>query len=101
MVARKLFITFVIAVFSLGLASAGFSAGMVGETTGTITKIEGGKVSIMGSMGEKTIEPMNPEALKDFKVGDEVSVKDGKLVKEGGAGSSAPSPVPGSPGHKN
>jgi hypothetical protein len=51
-------------------------------------------------MGEKTIEPMNLEALTEFNVGDEVSVKDGKLVKEGGAGPSAPSPGTDSPGHK-
>jgi hypothetical protein len=45
-------------------------------------------------MGEKMIKPENPDALKDLKVGDEVSVKDGKLIKEGGAGPSAPSPGP-------
>jgi hypothetical protein len=94
MVARKLFVFFVVAVFSLGLASAGFSAGMVEDVKGTVTKIEDGKVSIEGSMGEKTIEPTNPEALTDLNVGDQVSVMDGKLVKEGGAGPSAPSPGP-------
>jgi hypothetical protein len=95
MAARTLFVFFVVAMFSLGLASPGFSAGMVEDAKGTVTKIEGGKVSIKDSMGEKTIEPMNPEALTDLKVGDQVSVKDGKLTKEGGAGPSAPPRAPG------
>jgi hypothetical protein len=96
MVTRKLFVFFVIAVFSLGLAGAGFSAGMVKEAKGTVTKIEHGKVSITDPMGEKTVEPTNPEVLTDLKVGDQVSVKDGKLIKEVGPEPSAPSP-----GHKN
>ena len=94
MVARNIFVLFVVAVFSLGLVSSGLSAGM-GEVKGTVTKIEGGKVSIKDTMGnEKTIEPKNPEALKDLKVGDQASVKDGKLTKVGGSGPSAPSPGP-------
>jgi hypothetical protein len=92
MTARKLFIYFVVALFSLGLASPGLSGGM-GEAKGTVTKIEGSKVTIKDSMGmEKTVEPKNPEALKDLKVGDQASVKEGKLTKEGGSGKSAPSP---------
>ena len=95
MVARKLFVFFVVAVFSLGLASASFSQGMVEDIKGPVIKIDGGKVSIKDISGkEKTIEPMNPEALTDLKVGDQVSVRNGKLVKEGGAGPSAPSPDP-------
>jgi hypothetical protein len=94
MTAKKLFIYLVVAVFSLGLASPGFSGGM-GEAKGTVSKIEGNKVIIKDSMGmEKTIEPKNPEALKDLKVGDQASVKDGMLIKEGGSGKSAPSPGP-------
>ena len=94
MVARKLFVFFVIAVFSMGLAGAGFSAGMDKEAKGTVTKIENGKVSITDSMGEKTVEPTNSEVLTGLKVGDQVSVKDGKMMKEVGAGTSAPSPHP-------
>jgi transcription antitermination factor NusG len=86
MVTRKLFVFFVIALFSMGLAGAGFSAGMVGDAKGTVTKIENGKVSIKDNMGEKTIEPTNPEVLTGIKVGDKVSVKDGKLKKEAGTG---------------
>lgn len=94
MASRKLFVCFVIAVFCLGFAGAGFSAGTVKEAKGTVTKIENGKVTITDSMGEKTVEPTNPEVLTDLTVGDQVSVKDGKLIKEVGAGSTAPPPGP-------
>jgi hypothetical protein len=95
MTVRRLFMFLVVAVFFLGLASPGLSAGMGEEVKGTVTKIEGGKVSIKDLMGsEKTVEPKNPEALTDLKVGDRASVKDGLLTKEGGAGPSAPSPGP-------
>ena len=94
MVARKLIVFFAVVMFPLGLLSLTFAAGM-DELKGTVTKIEGGIVSIKDSVGEKMIKPENPEALKDLKIGDEVSVKDGKLIKEGGAGPSNPSPGPG------
>ena len=96
MIARKLLVFFVVALFSLDLAIPVLSAGMGEETMGTVTKIEAGKVSIKDSMGgEKTIEPKNPEALTDLKVGDHASVKDGILKKMGGAGPSAPPRAPG------
>lgn len=93
MVARNLFVLFVVTIFSLGLANADLSAGMGDEVKGTVTKIEGGKVTIKDFMGdEKTVEPKNPEALTNLKVGDKADVRDGILTKEGGAGPSAPSP---------
>ena len=95
MTAGRLFILFVVAVFSLGLASPGLSEGMADDVKGTVIKIDGGKVSIKDSMGEKTIEPNNPGVITDLKVGDQVSVRDGKLTKEGGAGTSAPPLAPG------
>ena len=95
MTARRIIMFFVFAVFSLGLASPGFSAGVGEEVRGTVTKIEGGNVSIKDIMGsEKTVEPKNPEALTELKVGDRAMVKDGILTKEGGVGPSAPSPGP-------
>jgi hypothetical protein len=95
MTARRFFIFLVLASFSLGLASPGLS-GVVGEEIkGTVTKIDGGKVSIRDFMGdEKTVDPINPEALTTLKVGDRAQVKEGILTKEGGAGTSAPSPGP-------
>jgi hypothetical protein len=91
MVARKLFVFFVVAALSLGLASAGLSGGM--EVKGTVTKIEGSNVSIKDITGnEKTVELKNPEALTDLKVGDQASVKHGILTKVGAPG---PPPSPG------
>ena len=96
MKARKLLVYLVVALFSLDLASPVLSSGMGDEATGTVTRIDGGKVSIKDSMGgEKTIEPKNPEALTDLKVGDQASVKDGILKKTGGTGPSAPPRPPG------
>jgi hypothetical protein len=95
MTARRFFIFLVLALFSLGFASPGLS-GVVGEEMrGTVIRIDGGKVSIRDFMGdEKTVEPINPEALTTIKVGDRAQVKEGILTKEGGAGTSAPSPGP-------
>jgi hypothetical protein len=95
MTARRLFILFVVALFFLGLASPGLSGVLGEEVKGVVTKIDGGKVSIRDFMGdEKTIEPINPEALTNLKVGERASVKEGILTIEGGAGQSAPSPGP-------
>jgi len=94
--AKKLFIALVVAFLSLNLASLGISAGMEADVKGTVTKIDGGKVSIKDFMGdERTVEPKNPEALTNLKVGDRAAVKDGILTKEGGGVSPAPSPRPG------
>lgn len=93
---QKLFVLLVVAVFSLVFASPGFSA--MDEVKGTVTKIEGNSVTIKDSLGgEKTVEPKNPEALSDLKVGDKAAIKDGILTKEGGMGASTPgsSPAPG------
>ena len=93
MTARRLSIFIMVAVFFLGLASPRLAVGIGEEAKGTVTKIDGGKVSIKDVTGaERTVEPKNQESLKDLKVGDQASVKDGILTKEGGAGSSAPSP---------
>jgi hypothetical protein len=86
--------------FTLSLSSTCLSAGMGKEIKGSVTKIEGSKVSIMDSTGkEKTIEVKNSEAFKDLKVGDQISVKDGMLTKESG-GSSAPKPAAPPPAPK-
>ena len=84
MLARKLLILLVATIFSLSLASLGLSAGM-DELKGIVTKIEGSTVSITDVLGnEKTVEIKNPEALKVLKVGDQATVTDGILKKEGG-----------------
>ena len=95
---KKLFILLTVAVLSMFLAGPAISA--MDEVKGTVTKIEGNSLTIKDSMGgEKSVEPKNPEALNDLKVGDRVAFKDGILTKEGGTGSSSPSPAP-APGPK-
>ena len=95
---QRMFILLAAAVFSLVLAGSAIAA--MDEVRGTVTKIEGNSVTIKDSMGgEKTVEPKNPEALNDLKVGDRAGVKDGILTKEGGMGTSTPSPAP-APGPK-
>ena len=96
MTARKLLILLAVGVFFVSLASAGVYAGMGHELKGTVTKIEGNKVTIKDGMGvEQTVEPKNPEALTTIKVGDQAAVKDGVLTKGGGAEPSAPKPSSG------
>jgi outer membrane lipoprotein SlyB len=83
----------VVALFSLVLANTGYSGVVGDEIKGTVTKIDGVKVSIEDFMGdERTIEVKNPEALTDLKLGDRVTVKKGILIKDRGAGSSTPYP---------
>jgi hypothetical protein len=84
MLARKLLVLLMATVFSLSLASLGNAAGM-NELKGTVTKIDGGTISIKDVLGnEKTVEIKNPEALKGLKVGDQAKVTDGIVIKEGG-----------------
>ena len=83
MLARKLLILLVATIFSLSLVSLGISAG--DELKGIVTKIDGSTVSITDVLGnEKTVEIKNPEALKVLKVGDQATVTDGIVKKEGG-----------------
>ena len=84
MLARKLLVLLMATVFSLSIASLGLSAG-TDELKGTVTKIEGSKVSITDVLGnERTVEIKNPKALKGLKVGDRAKVTDGIMIKEGG-----------------
>ena len=93
--ARKLLISLAVGVFFLSLAGPGIAAGMGDEVKGTVTNIEGNKVTIKDGMGvEQTVEPKNPEVLTTINVGDQAAVMDGMLMKVGGAEPSAPAPGP-------
>ena len=96
MTARKLLFLLAVGIFTLSLAGPAISAGMGDDIKGTITRIDGNQVTIKGNTGdEKTVEPANPEALGDLKVGDQAAVKDGILTKQGGGEPPAPSPGSG------
>jgi pyruvate kinase len=78
---KKLIILLMAVVFTLGVVGLTFSAQ---EVKGTVSKIEGNKLTIADDMGkEKTVKVEDKESLKEIKVGDRVLVKDGKVTKEG------------------
>ena len=77
---RKLIVLLMAMVFILGAVGLSFSDQ---EIKGTVSKIVGNKLTILDSMGkEKTVKIKDLESLKEIKVGDMVSVKDGKVTKE-------------------
>ena len=81
MVTKKLIVLLVAMAFALGVAGVSFSAAQ--EIKGTVTKIEGNQITIQDAAGKQTTVSINdPRALQDLKVGDTVSIKDGKLTKE-------------------
>jgi ribosomal protein S1 len=65
-------------VFLLSLVSLGFARGEMG-VKGTVTKIEGNKVTVEVDAGkEMTVDVKD---VKDIKVGDKVKIKDGVVEK--------------------
>jgi len=77
---KKLIVLLVATVFTLGVVGLSFSAQ---EVKGTVSKIEGNKLTIQDDMGkEKTVTVKDLDSLKEIQVGDRVSVKDGKVTKE-------------------
>ncbi len=80
MITKRLLILLVAIVFTLSVAGLSFSAQ---EAKGTVTKIEGSKLTIMDNVGkEKIVKVKDQESLKEITLGDRVSVKDGMLTKE-------------------
>lgn len=80
MTIKKLIVLLMATVFTLGFVGLSFSAQ---EIKGTVSKIEGDKLTLEDDMGKQvTISVKDPMILKDLKVGDRVSVKDGKVIKE-------------------
>lgn len=78
---KKLIVLLMAAIFTLGIVGLCFSAQ---EVKGTVSKIEGSNLTILDSTGkEVTAQVKDPGAAKDLKVGDKVSVKDGKVTKVG------------------
>jgi outer membrane lipoprotein SlyB len=80
MITKRLLILLVAIVFTFSVAGLSFSAQ---EVKGTVTKIEGSKLTIMDDLGkEKIVKVKNQEGLKEITLGDRVSIKDGMLTKE-------------------
>ncbi len=77
---KKLIVLLMAMVFTLGVVGLSFSAQ---EIKGAVSKIDSDKLTILDSMGKKHIVKVKDlESLKGIKVGDMVSVKDGKVTKE-------------------
>jgi AAA+ superfamily predicted ATPase len=76
---KKFIVLLMAMVFILGAVSLSFSDQ---EIKGTVSKIVGNKLTIMDSTGkEKTVKIIDLESLKEIRLGDTVSVKDGKVKK--------------------
>jgi pyruvate kinase len=81
MVTKKLIVLLVAMAFALGVVGVSLSAAQ--EVKGKVAKIEGDKVTVQDAAGkETTVSVDDPRMLQDLKVGDRVSIKDGKLKKE-------------------
>ncbi len=77
---KSLIVLLMAMVFTLGVVGLSFSAP---EVKGTVSQIAGDKITILDSKGkEQTVKVKDMESLKEIKVGDMVSVKDGKVTKE-------------------
>ena len=72
---KKYLVLIVAIIFTLTVAGLGFAADM----KGSISKIDGNKITVKGADGKETT--VDGDA-KGMKVGDKVTVKDGKIVKK-------------------
>lgn len=84
-----LFVSLVIMVFTpvvVGMSILAHAQEMTQEIKGTVSRIDGNKLTIRDDMNmEKTVnvEGKDLESLKQIKVGDRVLVRDGKVTKGG------------------
>lgn len=72
---KKYLVMIVVIIFTLTIAGLGFAADM----KGSITKIDGSKITVKGADGKETTVESD---AKGMKVGDKVTVKDGKVMKK-------------------
>jgi uncharacterized protein YxeA len=72
---KKVLIVLVAIVFTVAVAGISFAADM----KGSISKIEGSKITIKAADGKETTVGGDAKGLK---VGDKVAVKDGKITKK-------------------
>jgi len=72
---KKFLVLLVAVVFTIAVAGLSFAADM----KGTISKIDGGQITVKGSDGKETSVAGDAKGLK---VGDKVTIKDGKIMKK-------------------
>jgi hypothetical protein len=61
-------------IFTLGVVGLGFAA----EVKGTVTKVEGNKVTVKDEAGKE--QTVDVKDAKGVKVGDKVDIKDGVIA---------------------
>ena len=77
---KSIITVLVAATFLLSLASLSLAAGAEKMgAKGTVTKIEGNKVTVQNDMGKETT--VDVKDVKDTKVGDKVKIEDGVIKK--------------------
>ena len=69
---RKVLVVLLTVLFALSIASLGFA-----DVTGTVTKIEGKKITVKDDKGKETTEEVKDTA--GAKVGDQVMIKAGAV----------------------
>ncbi|MBN2653685.1 MAG: hypothetical protein JXR79_01020 [Nitrospirae bacterium] len=72
---KKIIVVLVALVFALGVAGLSFAA----DVKGTVSKVEGSKITVKDAKGAETVVDSKDAKLK---VGDKVTVKDGKIAAE-------------------
>jgi ribosomal protein S1 len=93
---KSIITVLVAAAFLLSLASLSLAAGAEKMgVSGTVTKIEGNKVTVQDDMGKETT--VDVKDIKDTKVGDKVKIEDGVIKSP--TDEPAASEKPGKPGY--
>ena len=72
---KKFLVILVAVVFTVAVAGLSFAADM----KGTVSKVDGGKITVKAADGKETAVEGDAKGLK---VGDKVTVKDGKIIKK-------------------
>jgi hypothetical protein len=76
MKARAIIALLVVLVFTVGMVGLSFAS----EVKGTVTKVEGNKITVKDAAGKETTVEVKDTA--GVKAGDRVTIKDGKVTRE-------------------
>ncbi len=77
---KRILALIVAVVFALGMVTMGFAGEAPKEIKGTVSKVDGAKITVKDDKGKETT--VEDKTAKDIKAGDKVTVKDGKVMKE-------------------
>jgi outer membrane lipoprotein SlyB len=95
---KSIILVLVAAAFLLSLAGLSLAAGAEKMgVNGTVTKIEGTKVTVQDDMGKEMTVDVKDVDVKDTKVGDKVKIEDGVIKNP--TDEPAATEKPGKPGY--